>query len=259
MRQTLLFGGLQSAAFNINHKNRNIRFFEFGNCYATKELPIASQEAILADEDYRIGLWLCGKRVENNWAAPDENTTVFELKAHVENIFRRLGISEARIIMSELSNDLYSSGMTVALVSGNTLGTFGIVRPNLLKLFDIDTEVYYAELSWQALMKEAGKTQITCKDIAKYPEVKRDLALLLDKSVSFAEVKKTALESERKLLKDVVLFDVYEGANLLVGKKSYAVSFFLQDADKTLNDKQIDAIMQKIRKALEERLGATLR
>ncbi|MDR2473501.1 MAG: phenylalanine--tRNA ligase subunit beta [Tannerella sp.] len=251
MRQTLLFGGLQSVAFNINHKNRNIRFFEFGNCY--------SMEQSSYSEDYRLALWMSGKRIENNWAAKDENTSVYELKAHVENIINRLGINTSGLLWNSLSNDIYESGLTIATASGKTLGMLGIIRSNILKITDISAEVYYAELSWKALLKEAGKNSIVYSEIAKYPEVKRDLALLVNTSVTFADIRRTVFESERKLLKNVVLFDVYEGANLLVGKKSYAVSFFLQDEEKTLNDKQIDAIMSKIQKALEDKLGATLR
>jgi phenylalanyl-tRNA synthetase beta chain len=260
MRQTLLFGGLQSVAYNIKHKYRNIRFFEFGNCYAYRADRIKAGEPLSGyTEDYRLGLWLTGKRVENNWAHPDEEMSVFELKAHVENILRRLGIPTNRVVCSPLSNDLYETGMTLVSVSGRDLGAFGLVHKNLLKMMDIDNPVYFAELSWRTLLKETGQEQITFHEIAKYPEVKRDLALLISNHVTFADIQKTAFESERKLLKKVVLFDVYEGSNLTPGKKSYAVSFYLQDCEKTLTDKQIDAIMSKIRKNLENKLDAQLR
>lgn len=260
MRQTLLFGGLQSVEFNIKHKHKNIRFFEFGNCY-TRHAENKKEDNILSEykEDYRLGIWISGKRVENNWAHPDENTSVYELKAHVENIMRRLGVDMNRLTWGGFSNDLYASGMTIVSASGRTLGTFGVVGKNILKKMDIDHEVYFAELSWDALMKEIRKAQVLFREISKFPEAKRDLALLADKHVTFADIKKTALESERKLLKDIVLFDVYEGKNLMPGKKSYAVSFYLQDNEKTLNDKQIDSIMSKIQKNLEEKLGTQLR
>ncbi len=135
----------------------------------------------------------------------------------------------------------------------------GIVSPKICKELDIETDVYYAELSWTLLMKEIKKSKVTFSEISKFPAVKRDLALLLEKNVQFAEIEKIATESERKLLKDVALFDVYEGKNLPAGKKSYAVSFYLQDEGKTLNDKQIDAIMKKIQTNLEQKLGAQLR
>ncbi|UBD75741.1 phenylalanine--tRNA ligase subunit beta [Parabacteroides goldsteinii] len=260
MRQTLLFGGLESIEYNVKRKNGNIRFFEFGNCY-DYNVEKKREDATLAEfsEDYRLGLWVCGDRVENSWAHADEKATVYELKAYVENILIRLGVNLKKVVFGNLSNDMYSTGVSITTTSGRELGTFGIVNRKICKAMDIDFEVYYAELSWTLLMKETKKNKVTFSEISKFPAVKRDLALLLDKSVQFAEIEKIAEESERKLLKEVSLFDVYEGKNLPDGKKSYAVSFYLQDETKTLNDKQIDAIMQKIRKNLESKLGASLR
>lgn len=260
MRQTLLFGGLESIEHNVKRKNGNIRFFEFGNCY-DYNVEKKREDATLAEfsEDYRLGLWVCGDRVENSWAHADEKATVYELKAYVENILIRLGVNLKKVVFGNLSNDIYSTGVSITTTSGRELGTFGIVNRKICKAMDIDFEVYYAELSWTLLMKETKKNKVTFSEISKFPAVKRDLALLLDKSVQFAEIEKIAEESERKLLKEVSLFDVYEGKNLPDGKKSYAVSFYLQDETKTLNDKQIDAIMQKIRKNLESKLGASLR
>ena len=260
MRQTLLFGGLESIEHNVKRKNGNIRFFEFGNCY-DYNVEKKREDATLAEfsEDYRLGLWVCGDRVENSWAHADEKATVYELKAYVENILIRLGVNLKKVVFGNLSNDMYSTGVSITTTSGRELGTFGIVNRKICKAMDIDFDVYYAELSWTLLMKETKKNKVTFSEISKFPAVKRDLALLLDKSVQFAEFEKIAEESERKLLKEVSLFDVYEGKNLPAGKKSYAVSFYLQDETKTLNDKQIDAIMQKIRKNLESKLGASLR
>ena len=260
MRQTLLFGGLESIEHNVKRKNGNIRFFEFGNCY-DYNVEKKREDATLAEfsEDYRLGLWVCGDRVENSWAHADEKATVYELRAYVENILIRLGVNLKKVVFGNLSNDMYSTGVSITTTSGRELGTFGIVNRKICKAMDIDFEVYYAELSWTLLMKETKKNKVTFSEISKFPAVKRDLALLLDKSVQFAEIEKIAEESERKLLKEVSLFDVYEGKNLPDGKKSYAVSFYLQDETKTLNDKQIDAIMQKIRKNLESKLGASLR
>ena len=260
MRQTLLFGGLESIEHNAKRKNGNIRFFEFGNCY-DYNVEKKREDATLAEfsEDYRLGLWVCGNRVENSWAHADEKSSVYELKAYVENILARLGVDRKKVIFGNLSNDIYSSGISITTGSGRELGTFGIVSRKICKAMDIDFDVYFAELSWTLLMKETKKSKVTFSEISKFPAVKRDLALLLDKSVQFAEIEKIARDSERKLLKDISLFDVYEGKNLPAGKKSYAVSFYLQDETKTLNDKQIDAIMQKIRKNLEDKLGASLR
>ena len=260
MRQTLLFGGLESVEHNAKRKNGNIRFFEFGNCY-DYNIDHKKEDKTLAEfsEDYRLGLWVSGSRVDNNWAHPNEKSSVYELKAYVENILVRLGVNLQKVILGNLANDIYSAGLSITTSSGRQLGTMGIVSPKICKELDIETDVYYAELSWTLLMKEIKKSKVTFSEISKFPAVKRDLALLLEKNVQFAEIEKIATESERKLLKDVALFDVYEGKNLPAGKKSYAVSFYLQDEGKTLNDKQIDAIMKKIQTNLEQKLGAQLR
>ena len=260
MRQTLLFGGLESVEHNAKRKNGNIRFFEFGNCY-DYNIDHKKEGETLAEfsEDYRLGLWVSGSRVDNNWAHPNEKSSVYELKAYVENILVRLGVNLQKVIFGNLANDIYSAGLSITTSSGRQLGTMGIVNPKICKELDIETDVYYAELSWTLLMKEIKKSKVTFSEISKFPAVKRDLALLLEKNVQFAEIEKIATESERKLLKDVALFDVYEGKNLPAGKKSYAVSFYLQDEGKTLNDKQIDAIMKKIQTNLEQKLGAQLR
>ena len=260
MRQTLLFGGLESVEHNAKRKNGNIRFFEFGNCY-DYNIDHKKEGETLAEfsEDYRLGLWVSGSRVDNNWAHPKEKSSVYELKAYVENILVRLGVNLQKVLFGNLANDIYSAGLSITTSSGRQLGTMGIVSPKICKELDIETDVYYAELSWTLLMKEIKKSKVTFSEISKFPAVKRDLALLLEKNVQFAEIEKIATESERKLLKDVALFDVYEGKNLPAGKKSYAVSFYLQDEGKTLNDKQIDAIMKKIQTNLEQKLGAQLR
>ena len=260
MRQTLLFGGLESVEHNAKRKNGNIRFFEFGNCY-DYNIDHKKEGETLAEfsEDYRLGLWVSGSRVDNNWAHPNEKSSVYELKAYVENILVRLGVNLQKVIFGNLANDIYSAGLSITTSSGRQLGTMGIVSPKICKELDIETDVYYAELSWTLLMKEIKKSKVTFSEISKFPAVKRDLALLLEKNVQFAEIEKIATESERKLLKDVALFDVYVGKNLPAGKKSYAVSFYLQDEGKTLNDKQIDAIMKKIQTNLEQKLGAQLR
>ena len=260
MRQTLLFGGLESVEHNAKRKNGNIRFFEFGNCY-DYNIDHKKEGETLAEfsEDYRLGLWVSGSRVDNNWAHPNEKSSVYELKAYVENILVRLGVNLQKVIFGNQANDIYSAGLSLTTSSGRQLGTMGIVSPKICKELDIETDVYYAELSWTLLMKEIKKSKVTFSEISKFPAVKRDLALLLDKNVQFAEIEKIATESERKLLKNIALFDVYEGKNLPAGKKSYAVSFYLQDEGKTLNDKQIDAIMKKIQTNLEQKLGAQLR
>ena len=188
------------------------------------------------------------------------NVGLYELPAPADHVVERL--NACRVLCGRLltpRGDEPAGYLSITTSSGRQLGTMGIVSPKLCKEMDIDTDVYYAELSWTLLMKEVKKSKVTFSEISKFPAVKRDLALLLDKTVQFAEIEKIATDSERKLLKDVALFDVYEGKNLPAGKKSYAVSFYLQDEGKTLNDKQIDAIMKKIQTNLEQKLGAQLR
>ncbi len=260
MRQTLLFGGLESISHNANRKNADLKFFEFGNCYyfdADKKNP----EKVLAgySEDYHLGLWLTGKKVSNSWAHADENTSVYELKAYVENILKRLGLDLRNLVVGNLSDDIFATALSVHTKGGKRLASFGIVTKKILKSFDIDNDVYYADLNWKELMKAIRSVKISYKELSKFPAVKRDLALLLDKNIQFAEIEKIAYETEKKLLKEVELFDVYEGKNLESGKKSYAVSFLLQDETQTLNDKVIDKIMSKLIKNLEDKLGAKLR
>ena len=170
-----------------------------------------------------------------------------------------LGLDLHSLVVGNLSDDIYSTALTVNTKSGKRLATFGVVTKKMLKAFDVDNEVYYADLNWKELMKAIRSVKVSYKEISKFPAVKRDLALLLDKKVQFAEIEKIAYETEKKLLKEVSLFDVYEGKNLEAGKKSYAVSFLLQDESQTLNDKMIDKIMSKLVKNLEDKLGAKLR
>ena len=260
MRATLLFGGLESIQHNANRKNADLKFFEFGNCYhfnAEKKNP----EKVLAaySEELHLGLWITGKRVSNSWAHPDENTSVYELKAYVLNIFRRLGVNFGGLVFGNLTDDIYSVAISVHTRGGKLLATFGVLHKKIQKAFDIDNEVYYADLNWKELMKAIKNNTVAYKEISKFAAVKRDLALLIDKKVQFAEIEKIAYETDKKLLKSVELFDVYEGKNLEAGKKSYAVSFMLQDENATLNDKQIDKVMQKLIANLQNKLDAKLR
>lgn len=260
MRATLLFGGLESIQHNANRKNADLKFFEFGNCYhfnAEKKNP----EKVLAaySEELHLGLWITGKRVSNSWAHPDENTSIYELKAYVLNIFRRLGVNFGGLVFGNLTDDIYSVAISVHTRGGKLLATFGVLHKKIQKAFDIDNEVYYADLNWKELMKAIKNNTVAYKEISKFPAVKRDLALLIDKKVQFAEIEKIAYETDKKLLKSVELFDVYEGKNLEAGKKSYAVSFMLQDENATLNDKQIDKVMQKLIANLQNKLDAKLR
>ena len=260
MRQTLLFGGLESIAHNANRKNADLRFFEYGNCYYyNKEKKDAEKVLACYSEDYHLGLWLTGKRTSGSWAHADEESSVYELKAYVENIFARLGLNMRSLVVGNLTDGIYSTALSYNTRGGKLLATVGIVSKKITKAFDIDSEVYYADINWKAVMQAIKSVKVSYTELSKYPAVKRDLALLLDKNVQFADIERIAYECERKLLKAVELFDVYEGKNLEPGKKSYAISFILQDEEKTLNDKQIDKIMSKLIFSYEKQLGAKLR
>ena len=260
MRQTLLFGGLESIAHNANRKSADLRFFEYGNCYYyNKEKKDAEKVLACYSEDYHLGLWLTGKRVSGSWAHADEESTVYELKAYVENIFARLGLNLRSVVVGNLTDGIYSAALSYHTRGGKLLATVGIVSKKITKAFDIDNEVYYADINWKNLLQAIKSVKVSYTELSKFPSVKRDLALLLDKDVQFADIERIAYECERKLLKAVELFDVYEGKNLEPGKKSYAISFILQDEEKTLNDKQIDKIMSKFITSFEKQLGAKLR
>lgn len=260
MRQSLLFGGLESIAYNANRKNPDLRFFEFGNVYNFSkekhnlEMPMAAYK-----EECHLGLWVTGKRVKGSWAHPDEDSSFYELKAYVDNILRRIGLNSGTVVMHGSDNNIFSKGIAIENRGGKLLVEMGVVSKSLLKASGIDAPVYYADLNWSALAKAVRKNKVGYKEISKYPPVSRDLALLLDKSVDFAQIEQIAYQTEKKLLKNVELFDVYEGKNLPEGKKSYAVNFILQDEGKTLNDKQIDAVMNKLISNIRGKLGAELR
>lgn len=260
MRQTLLFGGLESIEHNAKRRNGNLRFFEFGNVYRfdperqNDDNPMAAYT-----EQYHLGLWLTGKRVEGSWAHADEESSFYELEAYVENILNRIGLNQGMTVRKKSQNDIFTAGLTVENRGGKKLIDMGILSKKVLKDADIDSPVYYAEMDWNALMKMIRKNEVLYTEISKYPAVSRDLALLVDEKVEFADIESVARQTEKKLLKSVELFDVYEGKNLPAGKKSYAVNFILQDEAKTLNDKQIETIMSKLTANLKNKIGAELR
>ncbi len=266
MRQTLLFGGLESIARNANRKNNDLKFYEFGNCYHYNgELKIKNEELIKTDplraysEEAHLGLWLTGNKAAQSWVHKEEKTSFYQLHAYVNNILTRLGIDINTLILERLNNELFADGLVLKAANGKATGFIGIVNRKVLKAFDIDQEVFYADLEWNQILKLNKQYKAVINDLPKYPEVKRDFALLVDKTVEFADLARAAFAVEKKLLKHVFLFDVYEGKNLEEGKKSYALSFILQDPDNTLKDTQIEAVMNKLKATFEEKFHATLR
>ena len=260
MRQTLLFGGLESVQHNVNRKRGNLRFFEFGNVYTFDPEKENLDDPMLAyKEQYHAALWITGKRVEGSWAHANEDSNFYELSAYVENILRRIGVKPGMIVRKKSESDIFSAGLTIENRGGKKLIEMGIIAKKLQKQFGLDAPVFYAELNWTALMKVIKKNEVLYTEVPKFPAVSRDLALLVDNSVEFAQIEQIARQTEKKLLKKVELFDVYEGDKLPAGKKSYAVNFILQDEEKTMGDKQIEAIMNKLIANIKKQLNAELR
>ena len=260
MRQSLLFGGLESICRNVNHKMPNLRFFEFGNCYHYSPEKKNDEDPIKAyTEEMHLGMWITGKRVEGSWTHPDEQSSFYELKGYVLNIVKRLGVNPGIMVCEHSDNNVFGKALVLKTRAGKVLCEMGTVCHKILKKMDISQDVFYADLNWDNLMRAIKKNETLYHDISKFPSVSRDLALLIDKSVQFEQIEQIARQTEKKLLKSVELFDVYEGKNLPAGKKSYAVNFILQDESKTLTDKQIDAIMTKLINNIKQKLGAELR
>ncbi|MEQ3499311.1 phenylalanine--tRNA ligase subunit beta [Tenacibaculum sp. SSH1-16] len=248
MRQSLLFSGLESVAYNINRKNNSLKFYEFGKTYHKYESGY--------QEDKHLTLFVTGNRTQDSWKVATQTSDFFYVKGIVTVLLSRLGIDKLKTTPTK--SDVFSEGITLSL--GKTkLVELGVVKRAILKEFSIKQEVLFADFNWQNILDLVGKKKIKVADLPKFPAVKRDLALLLDNKVEFKEIYNLAFQSERKLLKEVDLFDVYEGDKLPEGKKSYAVSFVLQDENKTLADKQIDKIMQKLQQTFEKNLDAVLR
>ncbi|WP_430809291.1 MULTISPECIES: phenylalanine--tRNA ligase subunit beta [unclassified Carboxylicivirga] len=257
MRQTLLFGGLESIQHNINRRSGDLKFFEYGNTYHYAD---GSDKSDLSsyNEEQKLALFMVGNKATTNWNTPEQKTSFFDLKNQVENILIRLGLSFSDFKEEETKCDLFAEGLSLAQGDKSVID-YGLVDNKILKSFDIDVVVYFAEIKWDIILKKSSKKTVTFTEIPKFPEVKRDLALVINKDVKFEQVKQIALKTEKKLLKQVSLFDVFEGEKLGADKKSYAVSFILQDENKTLNDKQIDKIMKKMMSTYERDLGALIR
>lgn len=260
MRGTMLFGGLESIVRNANRKYPNLRFFEVGNCYSYNKEKHEDENPLRAyTEENHLALWMTGKRIEGSWIHADENTSFYELRANVDNIFARVGLTPQMTVVEHSDSDLFASALKIMTRGGKVICEMGIVSRAIQKRFGIQNEVFYADINWAQLCKAVKKHAVHYEEVSKFPAVSRDLSLLIDTKTEFAEIERIARNTEKKLLKSVELFDVYEGKNLPEGKKSYAVNFILQDPDKTLNDKAIDAIMNKLINNIKKQLGAELR
>lgn len=257
MRQSLLFGGLETIAYNINRKSHNLRLFEFGKVY-TFHKKEGDNHLKQYQEENRLALFISGHKNTASWNSREVSSDFFTLKAYGEMVLSRLGLQSDYLTTEENNQDIFREGLDYSQ-NGKHLLSIGVVSSKLLKAFDIGQDVYYADFSWENILKTLKNHTITFRPLPKFPAVKRDLALLLDKKISFKEVKEIALRTEKHLLKNVSLFDVYEGEQLGADKKSYAVSFTLQDDEKTLTDKQIDKIMNKLIGTYKHLLQAEIR
>uniref|UniRef100_UPI0040474211 phenylalanine--tRNA ligase subunit beta n=1 Tax=Polaribacter sp. TaxID=1920175 RepID=UPI0040474211 len=248
MRQSLLFNGLESISYNINRRNTSLKFYEFGKTYHKYDSGY--------EENKQLSLFISGNRTKDSWKLNSQASDFFYFKGIITALFTRLGIRNYKV--SPTKSDVFSEGINLSM-GKMKLVDFGVVKRSILKEFGIKQEVLYANIHWDTLLKVVSSKNTPVTELPKFPSVKRDLALLLDSTVAFKEVYDLAFQSEKHLLKEVDLFDVYEGDQLPEGKKSYAVSFLLQDESKTLEDKQIDKIMQKIQATFEKNLEAVLR
>ena len=252
MRQSLLFGGLESLSRNIRHQSLNCKFYEFGNLYdqnVKNDWPY---------NEYRsLALFMTGRLQKERWNAAQASATFHHIHGAVKSILNRLGI-EASLHDVE-GTKAYSYGMEFRTKEGKLLANFGSVNSNLLEAFDIEQEVFYADFDWSLVLKLSALNEFEVTELPKYPSVRRDLALFVDKTVKYAQLEQLAYQTERNLLKEVDLFDVYEGKGVPDGKRSYAMSFILQDEKSTLNDKTIDKTMNRLQQRFEKEVGAQLR
>ena len=259
MRQTLLFNMLEAVELNANRRNGDLCLYEFGNCYFYDESKRSEENRLAAySEEYRLSIAVTGVATPQSWDSKPVKASFFTLRAVAEKLLRRFGIDIYALKTEPLESDLFSEGLSMSL-NGKELLQIGSVAAKIRRMTDVKQEVYYLEMNFEALAKSTKKLKIVAEELSKFPEVKRDLALLVDKQVTFAALRDAAFAAERKLLKSVSLFDVYEGDKLPEGKKSYALSFILEDKTRTLDDKTIERVMSNLTRQFEQRCGAQVR
>lgn len=259
MRQTLLFNMLEAVELNANRRNGDLCLYEFGNCYFYDESKRSEENRLAAySEEYRLSIAVTGVATPQSWDSKPVKASFFTLRAVAEKLLRRFGIDIYALKTEPLESDLFSEGLSMSL-NGKDLLQIGSVAAKIRRMTDVKQEVYYLEMNFEALAKSTKKLKIVAEELSKFPEVKRDLALLVDKQVTFAALRDAAFAAERKLLKSVSLFDVYEGDKLPEGKKSYALSFILEDKTRTLDDKTIERVMSNLTRQFEQRCGAQVR
>ena len=259
MRQTLLFGGLEAISHNINRQRPNLRLFEIGNCYRRDPQATQVDHPLKPyQEQSHLALFMTGSFTRESWMSDQQEVSFFHMKGVVEAILEKMGFRPTRFKKEETENEIFTQVLRYK-IKKQVIAEVGMVHERLLKRFDIENPVFYGDLRWDQLIRLAENNAVEYQEITKYPEVRRDLALLVDQDIRFDQIEALAYQSERKVLKDVSLFDVYQGEKLGKNKKSYAVSFLLQDEKQTLKDKQIDKIMDKLMRVYKDKLGAEIR
>ncbi len=256
MRQSLLFGGLEAVLRNTNRRNPDLKLYEFGNCYSKEE----SKNQVLKgySESYHLALFISGAKTEESWTAKQEPSSFYTLKAFTEYVMERVGLNPDKCVAAEISNDIFDEGIQYS-INNQCFVQFGSVSKKLSGTFDIKAPVYYADFNWDLVMKLIKSNKITFEELPKFPEVRRDLSLVLNKEIRYEQIRNHAFKTEKKLLRKINLFDVYEGDKIGNDKKAYAISFIFRDDDKTLTDQEVDSIMKRMLKVYENEVGAQIR
>ena len=258
MRQTLLFGGLEAVLYNSNRKNPDLKLYEFGNVYSFSGNDEAKSDLRNYLESEHLALFISGAAHQNLWNSKLRNVDFFDIKAFIYQIFKRTGCDPELFQHEEIQNEVFLYGLQIS-AKNQIIAEYGAVHPEILKMTGIKNEVFYADIRWNVIIKEASQKEIVYSELPKYPEVRRDLAMELDKEIKFGTIREIAFKTEKKLLQKINLFDVYQGEKIAEGKKSYAISFILQDMEGTLKDKEIDSVMDNLAKAFEDKAGARIR
>lgn len=258
LRNTLFYGGMESISFNINRQRPNLRFYEFGNCYYLKEKSDNKDILDKYKEEQHLSIFLTGNRSDGNWIEKNRSSSFYELKSHVETILLKAGIKNYDLASPESARDFIYGGIAF-MKEEKEIAVTGIVNEKWLKFFDLKNQVFYADLNWAILTGMLRTKPVTFSELPRFPEVRRDLSMMLEKTITYEEIRQLAFQTEKKMLKRIILFDVYEGDKIEKDKKSYAVSFILQDENRTLTDDLIEKTVNNLAAVFEKRLGAQIR
>jgi phenylalanyl-tRNA synthetase beta chain len=263
MRQTLLFGGLETIVHNYNRKKHDLRIYEFGNTYQMtrdkrQKSKVHSDNSYYIEES-RLSMLMTGRIYNETWKTPDENVSIFEIKYHITNILRYTGLEISNMKFEKYEDDIFGTGIIFSDERNNEILRFGELTKKILEIFGIKTTVFYADINWDNLVELSEKKDIKYKEVSKYPEVRRDIAMLIDKGIQYSDIEKLVYSSGKKLLKKVDLFDVYEGEKIGNDKKSYAISLIMQDEEKTLTDNEVDRVIEKIKGEIIKEFKAIIR